>query len=95
MAFSEAGVPLALCGAQTVDTVTGVASCSICYGSIGGHTVVAAYLGNAAFKASASSPLTQVVEVDDTFFADNFEAQFQRTIAQSSKDLDYQLTKAL
>jgi hypothetical protein len=58
--FSDAGANIPGCGAQTVNTTTGVATCTVTYNAISSHPIVAAYLGNAGFLMSHGS-LTQTV----------------------------------
>jgi large repetitive protein len=58
-AFEDAGSPIGGCGA--VPLVGGVASCSVAYAGVRGHTITAAYSGDADFTGSTSPVLTQTV----------------------------------
>src|SRR6185312_12374520 len=58
--FSDNGTTITGCGAQPVNTTTGVATCSLTYNQVGSHPIVAGYSGDTNFLAS-SAPLTQTV----------------------------------
>jgi hypothetical protein len=65
VAFTEGGTAITGCGAVTVDTATGTATCPVTYTSAGAHLVVAGYSGHGAFGASSGS-LTQIVNKEAT-----------------------------
>jgi hypothetical protein len=66
LAFSDGGTTIAGCGAQPVNTSTGVAHCAVVYPIAGSHTIVAAYAGDAHYNPSQSAPDTQTVNPDAT-----------------------------
>jgi hypothetical protein len=59
VAFTDNGAALAGCGAVTVNTTTGAASCQVTYNAVGSHVIVAAYSGDSVFNASRSAGLTE------------------------------------
>jgi hypothetical protein len=61
VAFSDNGTGIPGCGAQPVNTTTGVATCAVTYPDPGTHTITANYSGDAFFLASPAAPLTQRV----------------------------------
>jgi hypothetical protein len=61
VAFTEVGTAITGCGAVTVNTSTGKATCQVSYTSPGMHSITAAYSGDTAFAASTSAALTQQV----------------------------------
>jgi hypothetical protein len=66
VAFTDNGVTLSGCGAVAVSTSTGVASCTTTYNSIGSHSIVANYSGDANFAASSGGPITEQVNLGGT-----------------------------
>jgi hypothetical protein len=60
VAFTDGGTPITGCGAQPVDTSTGMATCQVTYYGQGMHSITAAYSGDTAYTGSADS-LTQSV----------------------------------
>jgi hypothetical protein len=66
VAFSDGGGAISGCTAQSVDTSTGVATCSVTYPITGSHAIAALYSGDASFPASTSPTLTQVVNPTGT-----------------------------
>jgi len=58
--FTDGGPAIPGCGAQPVNTSTGVATCSVTYTSVGSHAIGASYVGDTNFLASSTS-LTQTV----------------------------------
>lgn len=61
VAFTDGGATITGCGAVTVSTTTGEATCQVTYTSAGARSITAAYSGDAAFGASTSAALTQTV----------------------------------
>ena len=61
MAFTEGGSPIAVCGAQQVDTTTGQAACQTTPNATGADNVVATFSGSGEFAGSTSATLTQIV----------------------------------
>jgi hypothetical protein len=59
--FEDGGSAIPGCTMQPLSS-TGTASCQVTYTTLGSHTITAAYSGHASFAASASGPVTQVVE---------------------------------
>jgi hypothetical protein len=64
VAFSDAGNPIGGCGAAALSD--GLATCTVGYAESGGHTIVAAYGGDANDLASTSAPLAVPVDQDAT-----------------------------
>ena len=64
--FTNNGTVIEGCAPVTVDTSTGVATCTVTYSVAGSHTIDAAYSGDAAFRASSSPPLTETVNTHAT-----------------------------
>lgn len=71
VAFSDGGVQIAGCGAQSLAIIGGVAtaSCTVVYPDAGSHTVTATYGGDASFSGSTSAPLDQAVSPTATLTA--------------------------
>ncbi len=63
--FRDAGVTIAGCGAQAV-SVAGMATCTVTYVGVGGHTISGVYSGDANFNPSTSANLTQTVNKGST-----------------------------
>jgi hypothetical protein len=61
ISFSDNGSPIAGCQSLPVNTSTGQAACTVTYGSVGSHSIVAVYSGNFAYLGSTSPALAQRV----------------------------------
>src|SRR5207245_1605113 len=63
VAFSDGTTTISGCGAQAVNTATGVATCTVLYTSTVGspHSITAAYSGDANYHSSTSAALLQTV----------------------------------
>jgi hypothetical protein len=62
--FKDGGSDILGCAARSVNTTTGMATCTVSYSSTGQHTITATFSGHAGFLGSTSSPLTQYVDTD-------------------------------
>ncbi|HEY1445628.1 MAG TPA: Ig-like domain-containing protein, partial [Acidimicrobiales bacterium] len=62
--FVDGTTTISTCSAQSVDTTTGLATCTLTYPTVGGspHSITAAYQGNSNYLPSTSSALSQVVD---------------------------------
>jgi hypothetical protein len=58
--FLDGATPIGGCAAQPL--VGGVATCSVVYPGVGGHSITAVYSGDANFSASTSAATTQTVD---------------------------------
>jgi alpha-tubulin suppressor-like RCC1 family protein len=63
VAFTDNGATIPSCGAITLSSATGEASCHMTYGTAGSHMIVATYSGDANYTPSASTTLLQWVNV--------------------------------
>jgi hypothetical protein len=61
VAFSQDGNPIGACQSVAVNTLTGTATCSQTYTSVGSHSLVATYSGNFGYSGSTSATLVQQV----------------------------------
>ncbi len=61
LSFSDNASPVAGCQALPVNVVTGTATCTVTYGSVGTHSIVATYSGNFFYTGSTSAALVQQV----------------------------------
>ena len=68
VAFKDASTTISTCGAQSVNTSTGEATCTLTYAATAGspHSITAVYGGDTNFATSTSSPLSQVVDLAQT-----------------------------
>lgn len=64
VAFQDGGITITGCGAVTVDTSTGTATCQVTYTSPGSHTITAVYSGDDSDVGSTSNTNTQTVTSD-------------------------------
>ena len=53
VAFTDSGATITGCGAQSVDTTTGKATCQVTYASPGSHSITATYGGDNNFSGSS------------------------------------------
>ena len=60
VSFTDNASPIAGCQSLAVNTVTGTATCTVTYSSVGSHSIVATYSGNFYYLGSSGS-LTQHV----------------------------------
>ncbi len=63
MSFTDNASPIAGCQGVAVSTVTGTATCTVTYTSVGSHSIVATYSGNFYYLGSAGSLTQQVTYV--------------------------------
>jgi hypothetical protein len=61
ISFSDNASPVAGCQSLPVDTSTGQATCTVTYGSVGSHSIIASYSGNFFYSGSTSAALNQQV----------------------------------
>jgi IPT/TIG domain/Bacterial Ig-like domain (group 3) len=61
ISFSDNASPIAGCQSLLVNTTTGQATCTVTYGSVGSHSIVAVYSGNFFYLGSTSPTLIQQV----------------------------------
>jgi len=61
ISFSDNGNPIAGCQLLPVNTLTGTATCTVSYTSVGNHSIVATYSGNFFYEPSTSPTLVQWV----------------------------------
>jgi len=61
VAFADNGTTIGNCGAVTVNTTSGKATCQVTYATGGTHPIKATYSGDTNYAASPSTTLTQVV----------------------------------
>jgi hypothetical protein len=61
VAFTDNGTTISGCGAAAVSSSTGQATCSTSFTSLGQHSIVASFAGDAYYAASQSSALAQMV----------------------------------
>jgi IPT/TIG domain/Bacterial Ig-like domain (group 3) len=61
ISFTDNASPIAACQSLAVNTVTGQATCTVTYGNVGGHSIVATYSGNFFYLGSTSPTLIQNV----------------------------------
>ena len=62
--FKDGGSDILGCAVRSVNTISGIATCTFSYSSTGQHTITAVFSGHAGFLGSTSSPLTQYVDSD-------------------------------
>src|SRR5580704_12207705 len=79
--FVDGTTTISTCSAQSVNTTTGQATCTLTYPTVGGspHSITAAYQGDSNYLPSTSSALSQVV---------NQLASTTTTIASSQNPVD-------
>jgi Bacterial Ig-like domain (group 3) len=68
VAFEDGGSPIADCGAQAVDTVTGKATCELTYDDPGVHAITALFSGSSdtSYASSSTVSATSVVATETT-----------------------------
>jgi hypothetical protein len=59
VAFTDGGVPIAGCYSVAVNPSNGSATCRVTYNLAGSHSLIAAYSGDANFRASQSATLSE------------------------------------
>ncbi len=61
LSFTDNASPIAGCQLLPVNTLTGTATCTVTYTSVGGHSIVATYSGNFYYEPSTSPAFVQQV----------------------------------